>query len=128
MDTEALKVTPEEITKFRSELTDNPGAIATLDTIQECEGYLEDAIRILMIRETGTTPARNDWRDWLKKCSEFICQDEVREALESGLIGPAIEPISIHAGIPPGTATAISICAFKLGMKNVCSDSKPKAL
>ena len=57
-----------------------------------------------------------------KKCRQFICQEEVREALESGMIAPAIEPISMGAGIPPGVATAIGICAFKLGMKKVCAN------
>lgn len=84
MTTELTKVTPEEIAKFRAELADypNPKAIAALDEIEECEGYLEDAIPLLV---------------------------------------PAIEPISMGAGIPPGVATAIGICAFKLGMKKVCA-------
>jgi hypothetical protein len=122
MATELTKVTSEEIAKFRAELTDypNPGAIEALDAIEECEGYLEDAIPLLLMRETGTEPDKSIG-DLLEKCREFICQDEVREALESGLLVPAIEPISMGAGIPPGVATAIGICAFKLGMKKVCA-------
>ena len=121
MDIESTKVTPEEIAQFRAELVDNLSAIAALDAIEECEGYLEDAVPLLLMRETGTEPDRSIG-DLLKKCRQFICQEEVREALESGMIAPAIEPISMGAGIPPGVATAIGICAFKLGMKKVCAN------
>ena len=121
MNIESTKVTPEEIAQFRAELADNLSAIAALDAIEECEGYLEDAVPLLLMRETGTEPDRSIG-DLLKKCRQFICQEEVREALESGMIAPAIEPISMGAGIPPGVATAIGICAFKLGMKKVCAN------
>ena len=121
MDIESTKVTPEEIAQFRAELADNLGAITSLDVIDECDGYLKYAIPLLLMRETGTEPDRSIG-DLLKKCRQFICQEEVREALESGMIAPAIEPISMGAGIPPGVATAIGICAFKLGMKRVCAD------
>ncbi|CCI13178.1 Similar to tr/Q8YT38/Q8YT38 [Microcystis aeruginosa PCC 9806] len=120
MDIESTKVTSEEIAQFRAELVDHLSAIAALDAIEECEGYLEDAVPLLLMRETGTEPDRSIG-DLLKKCRQFICQEEVREALESGMIAPAIEPISMGAGIPPGVATAIGICAFKLGMKRVCA-------
>ena len=123
MNIESTKVTPEEIAQFRAELADNLGAITSLDVIDECDGYLKYAIPLLLMRETGTEPDRSIG-DLLKKCRQFICQEEVREALESGIIAPAIEPISISAGIPPGTATAIGICAFKLGMKRVCAGSE----
>jgi hypothetical protein len=120
MTTDSIQVTAEEIAQFRAELADNSRAIAALDAIEECEGYLEDAVPLLLI-EAGTEPDRSIG-DLFEKCRQFICQEEVREALESGMIAPAIEPISMGAGIPPGVATAIGICAFKLGMKRVCAD------
>ena len=120
MTTDSIQVTAEEIVQFRAELADNPRAIAALDAIKDCEGYLKDAVTLLLI-EAGTEPDRSIG-DLLEKCRQFICQEEVREALESGMIAPAIEPISMGAGIPPGVATAIGICAFKLGMKRVCAD------
>jgi hypothetical protein len=102
-------------------LADNLSAIAALDAIDECDGYLKYAIPLLLMRETGTEPDRSIG-DLLKKCRQFICQEEVREGLQSGMIAPFIEPISVSAGIPVGVATAIGICAFKLGMKKVCAD------
>ncbi|MEB3177888.1 MAG: hypothetical protein VKL59_02435 [Nostocaceae cyanobacterium] len=116
-----ITVTPEEIAEFRAQLVHYPQsqAIAALDVIEECEGYLEDAVPLLLMRETGHEPDRG-LNDLLDKCRKFICQEEVREALSSGILAPAIEPIAIGAGIPPGTATAIGICAFKLGIKKLC--------
>jgi hypothetical protein len=114
-----ITVTPEEISQFRSELADNPQALVALDTIEECESDLDDAVQLLVMRETAQD-AHRGLNDWLEKCRQFICQEEVREALESGLLAPAIEAIAIGISIPPGIATALSICVFKLGAKKFC--------
>ena len=90
-----------------------------LDAIEECEGYLDDAIPLLVMRETEQEADRS-LSDWLERCRHFLCQEEVREFLESGLIAPVIEPLSASVGIPLGTATALSICVFKLGAKKFC--------
>jgi hypothetical protein len=112
-------VTPEEIEQFREQLRDDPEAIAALDVIQECDGYVEDAVTLLIMRETGQEPDRGV-REWLQKCRTAICQEDVKEALASGLIAPAIEPLAISTGFPPGTATALGILAFKIGIKKLC--------
>lgn len=39
-----ITVTPEEISQFRDQLADRPQALAALSTIEECEGYLDDAV------------------------------------------------------------------------------------
>ena len=121
-----IQLTSEEIAQYRSELKSyhNPSVIAALDVIEkECDRYPEDAILLLLRRETDTEEDRS-MGDLLKKSRKFICQEEVREALESGVLAPAIEAISIGAGIPPGVATAIGICAFKLGIKKLCGVNK----
>ncbi|PAX45839.1 hypothetical protein CK510_29550, partial [Brunnivagina elsteri CCALA 953] len=68
-----ITVTPEEITQFRSQLADNAEALAALDTIEECEGYVEDAVPLLVMRETAREADRS-LNDWLEKCRQFICQ------------------------------------------------------
>ncbi|MDJ0795376.1 MAG: hypothetical protein QNJ51_00865 [Calothrix sp. MO_167.B12] len=136
MDIESLQATPAEIAQFRTHLADYPEAIAALDKIEQCGGYLQDAVELLLIQETGQV-LELDIRDadgdskidkLLKQCRQFICQEEVRDALESGVLAPAIEPIAIGAGIPPGTATALGICVFKLGIKKFCGkpNSQPE--
>jgi len=113
------RVTQAEINQFREQLRNNPEAIAALNVIQECDGYLEDAVTLLMMRETAKEPDRGV-DEWLKKCRKVLCKEEVKEALESGLIAPAIEPLAISMGLPPGTATALGILAFKIGIKKLC--------
>ncbi|BAY90513.1 MULTISPECIES: hypothetical protein [unclassified Tolypothrix] len=114
-----LTLTPAEISQFRSQLADSPEALAALDAIEECEGYLDDAIPLLVMRETAQEADRG-LNDWLEKIRQFVCQEEVRDALESGFIAPIIEPLAASAGIPLGTATALSILVFKLGAKKFC--------
>lgn len=115
-------VTPEEISRFRSQLADYPQALVALDTIEECERYLDDAVPLLVMRETGQEPDKSlSLNDLLEKCRQFICQEEVREFLESGLIAPIVEPLAVSAGIPLGTATALSILVFKLGARKFCN-------
>jgi hypothetical protein len=114
-----LTVTPEEISQFRSQLADSPEALKALNAIEECEGYLDDAIPLLVMRETAQEADRG-LNDWLEKIRQFVCQEEVREFLESGLIAPVIEPLTVSTGIPLGTATALSILVFKLGAKKFC--------
>ncbi len=121
-----IVVTQEELAQFRSQLADHPQAMVAIDTIEECEGYLEDALSLLAIRQTGQEADRG-LNDWLGKCRQFICLEEVREALESGVLAPAIEVLAVGASIPPGIATALSICVFKLGTKRFCTAPKSDA-
>ncbi|MBD2518065.1 hypothetical protein H6G93_24410 [Nostoc sp. FACHB-973] len=115
-----ITVTPEEITQFRNQLVDSPEtALAALDAIEECQGYLDDAVPLLVMRETAQEADRS-LNDLLERCRQFLCQEEVREFLESGLIAPIIEPLAVSTGIPLGTATALSILVFKLGAKKFC--------
>lgn len=119
-------ITPEEIEQFRQQLRDYPEVSTALDVIQECDGYLEDAVTLLIMRETGKEPDRGV-DEWLQKCRKVICQEDVKEALESGLIAPAIEPLAISMGLPPGTATALGILAFKIGIKKLCDTPKSES-
>jgi hypothetical protein len=118
-----ITVTPEEMSQFRSQLANSPEALVALDTIEECEGYLDDAVALVVMRETAQEPDRG-LNNWLEKTRQFICQEEVREALESGVLAPAIEAIALGTGIPLGIATALSISVFKLGAKRFCKVSE----
>jgi hypothetical protein len=114
-----ITITPEEISQFRSQLADSPEALEALDTIEECEGYLDDAVPLLVMRKT-TQEADRGLNDWLEKSRQFVCQQEVREALESGFLTPAIQAIAIGTGIHIGIVTALTIYVFKLGVKRFC--------
>ncbi|AFZ21249.1 hypothetical protein [Allocoleopsis franciscana] len=76
-------VTPAEIEKFRSQLTEYPEAIAALDEIEMCEGDLEAAAYVLAIN-AGEEVVRSDpkWLDrFAQKCRRVICQEEFKDEL-----------------------------------------------
>jgi hypothetical protein len=114
-------VTQEEINQFREQLAGYPEAIAALDLIEQRNGNLETAAKILAIR-AGYEPSRKlDLLDELsEKCRKVICQEEFKEDLAAGVIVAVIEPLATGAGIPPGLASAIAIYAFKTGVKKFC--------
>jgi hypothetical protein len=89
-------LTTQEIAQFRSQLSEYPTALEALDTIEDCEGDLEDAAISLAI-QVGQMPTTSDnWLDGLaKRCRVAICQSDYREAVASGtltsLVGELID-------------------------------------
>jgi hypothetical protein len=118
-------VTTQEIAQFRIQLADYPAAIAALDGVEECGGHLEDALTLLIMRETDREPDRG-FSEIVQKCRTIMCEEEFRNDLVGGLLGVVIEPVAISVGIPPSVATVIVIYAYKIGMKRFCEsiDSK----
>jgi hypothetical protein len=69
---------PQIIAELQVLFADIPEAIASLETIADCEGDLEDAAMTLAIR-AGQQPDINnsEWLDGLaKKCRVAICHSE----------------------------------------------------
>ncbi len=74
------------IEELQFQFADIPEAIASLETIADCEGNLEDAAITLAIR-VGQQPDINnsEWLDGLaKKCRVAICQAEFRNEMVDG--------------------------------------------
>jgi hypothetical protein len=81
-------VTSQEIAQFRSQLAEDSLALKALDTIEDCEGDLEDAAMTLAIR-VGQQPERanSEWLDALaRKWRAVICQEEFRSPLQNNSI------------------------------------------
>ncbi|MFM2303897.1 MAG: hypothetical protein RLZZ135_1307 [Cyanobacteriota bacterium] len=74
------------ITELQTQFADIPDAIASLETIADCEGDLEDAAMALAIR-AGQQPEMDN-SDWLKglakKCRVTICNSEFRNDMVDG--------------------------------------------
>lgn len=115
-------LTQEEIIRFRTQLAAYPEALMALDVVEECGGYLEDAITVIMMRETGAEPDRG-LNEVLEKCRKVVCQEEFRNDLLGGLLGVAIEPVAASVGIPLGIATAVVMYAYKKGINQFCDAS-----
>ncbi|WGV24797.1 hypothetical protein [Halotia branconii] len=116
-----LTVTPEEISQFRSQLADNQNALDALDLIEQRNGNLDTAAKILAIR-AGYEPSRKSdiLNDLLEKSRKIICQEEFRDELAAGIIPLVIEPLAMSVAIPPGLASVVAIYAFKIGVKKFC--------
>ena len=94
MTTDSIQVTAEEIAQFRAELADNPKALADIDVIERCEGYLEQAARILARRaDIEDVRAGITWESALKQARQVVCDEKFKEGLAPDLIGGIISAL-----------------------------------
>ncbi|MBD1807386.1 MAG: hypothetical protein KME25_09980 [Symplocastrum torsivum CPER-KK1] len=115
-------ITSQEIAQFRSELANNPDAMKALDTIEDCEGNLEDAAIALAIR-AGQQPQRDnaEWLDALaRKCRAVICQKEFREDLLNGSFAPVVAYLGATPLLPGILATPVLMYVMRQGVDNFC--------
>lgn len=116
------KLTVEEIATFRSRLTDYPDALMVLDTIEDCEGDLEDAAIVLAIR-AGQEPdtANSRWLDDLaRQCRGAVCKAEFRADLQNGLAGAAIGHLATTLLCPPLLSTLVVLYVLKQDIDQFC--------
>ena len=112
-------VTAEEIARFREQLKHYPEALAALDTIQECEGNLEEAARAIAIA-AGNTDVESDLLGTLStRCRTVICQEDMKEKMPV-LIAAIAEFLASSSGFPSRLATPIALFALDKGSENVC--------
>ncbi|MGK7873370.1 MAG: hypothetical protein AB4426_08660 [Xenococcaceae cyanobacterium] len=124
--TDSMKVTPEEITRYRSQLADHPKAISDLEVVERCEGNLEQAARVLT-RRAGVKEVRagENWQLALQKAREVVCDDKFTEGLLPGLIGGLIGALATST-IPVlvAVATPVSIYIAQVGIDSFCKSQK----
>ena len=112
-------VTAEEIEQFREQLKHNPEALAALDTIQECEGNLEEAARSIATA-AGNTDLESDLLEELStRCRTVICQEDMKEKLPV-LIAAIAEFLALSSGFPSRLATPIALFAIDKGSEDFC--------
>lgn len=115
-----IYLTTQEIAQYRSQLVDYEAALISLDTIEDCEGDLEDAAVSLAIK-VGQKPDRLDWLDGLsKRCRVAICQDKFQKDLLQGKLATTVGHL-INAGICPQIlVTPVVIYVMKQGIEEFC--------
>ena len=112
-------VTAEEIERFRKQLKHNPEALAALDTIEECEGNLEEAARSIATA-AGNTDVESDLLEQLStRCRTVICQED-REAELPVMISAIAEFLALSSGFPSRLATPIALFAIEKESENFC--------
>jgi hypothetical protein len=114
-------LTTQEIAQFRSQLSEYPTALEALDTIEDCEGDLEDAAISLAI-QVGQMPTTSDnWLDGLaKRCRVAICQSDYREAVASGTLTSLVGELIDKKICPEILVVPVVLYVFKVGVNDFC--------
>lgn len=117
----------EEIEQLRVKLSAHPAAIAAIDTIDDCDGDLEDAAITLAI-QVGMEPNTSDrWLDGLaKRWRAVICQSELREQLAQEVTADAIAALAAKTSLPLKLATPVAIYVIKTGTTSFCEPLEEK--
>ncbi len=114
-------LTSQEIAKFRSQLSEYPIALESLDMIEDCEGDLEDAAISLAI-QVGQMPTTSE--NWLegfaKRYRVAICQTEYREDLLVSQVSAIVKDLIKQKKCPEILVTPVVIYVIKLGVKEFC--------
>ncbi len=114
-------ISPEELARYRSQVSSNEIALKALDMIEDCEGDLEDAA-IALALQVGQEPDRSEqWLDGLaKRWRVFLCQTGIKEALQAGTISSAIALLAAETTIPAILATPVVLYVSKAGVGDFC--------
>jgi len=122
-----MTVTPEEIKRYRDELTDDPASLRALDMLEDCEGDLEDAA-IALALQSGQEPEESDrWLEGLaKRWRSFICQAGIKDCLVSGSIANAAKLLASETTIPSALAIPVILYAVKTGIEDFCKPLQEK--
>ena len=126
MNIESTKVTAEEIAQFRAELAEDSKALGDIDVIERCEGYLEQAARILARRaDIEDVRAGITWESALKQARQVVCDAKFKEGLAPDLIGGIIGAL-ITAGNPVLVAVATPCAGYivKVSLAEFCNTDK----
>lgn len=114
-------LTSQEIAQFRSQLSEYPQALEALDTIEDCEGDIEDAAISIAI-QVGQMPTTSDnWLDGVaKRYRVTLCHSEYREELLQGNISKMVGHLLEQNLCPQLLVTPVVIYAVKTGIQQFC--------
>lgn len=116
-----IVITPQELERYRAELSDHAAALEALRVIEDCDGDLEDAAIDLAIR-SGQEPDTNDrWLEGLaKRWRHVLCHADLQERLEDGLSGAVVDAIAASTEIPSKLVTPVALYVLESGVQNFC--------
>ena len=114
-------LTNQEIAQFRSQLSEYPTALEALDTIEDCEGDLEDAAISLAIQAGQMPTTSENWLDGLaKRCRVAICQSDDHEELLEGKVTGIFGDLIEKKICPEILVTPVILYVFKIGVNEFC--------
>jgi hypothetical protein len=121
------KIDLQIVTELQVQFADLPDAIASLETIADCEGDLEDAAMALAIR-VGQQPDINnsEWLDGLaKKCRVAICRSEFRNDMVDGNFMPLFQHFIQAKICPKLLILPVLLYAHEQGINRFCQPLDP---
>jgi hypothetical protein len=115
------------IEELQVQFADIPHAMVSLETINDCEGDLEDAAMALAIR-AGQQPDINN-SEWLKglakKCRVAICQAEFRNDMVSGNFLPLFQHFVLMKICPQVLILPVLLYVHESGVNLFCQPLDP---
>jgi hypothetical protein len=121
------KIDLQIVTELQIQFAELPDAIASLETIADCEGDLEDAAMALAIR-VGQQPDINnsEWLDGLaKKCRVAICRSEFRNDMVDGNFMPLFQYFIQAKICPKLLILPVLLYAHEQGVNRFCQPLDP---
>jgi hypothetical protein len=121
------KIDLQIVTELQIQFAELPDAIASLETISDCEGDLEDAAMTLAIR-VGQQPDINnsEWLDGLaKKCRVAICRSEFRNDMVDGNFMPLFQYFIQAKICPKLLILPVLLYAHEQGVNRFCQPLDP---
>ncbi len=116
-----ITLTTQEIAQFRSQLSEYATALEAIDTIEDCEGYLEDAAISLAIQAGQMPTTSENWLDGLaKRCRVAICHSDYREDFSKGNVSPIVGELIEQKICPEILVVPVILYVFKVGVKEFC--------
>jgi hypothetical protein len=115
------------IEELQVQFADIPAAMASLETIADCEGDLEDAAMTLAIR-VGQQPDINnsEWLDGLAKtCRVTICKSEFRNDMVNGNFVTLFEHFVLLKICPKLLILPVLLYAHESGVNLFCRPLDP---
>jgi len=116
-----INVTLDKIDHYRSQFAENPAALRALDTLEDCEGNLEDAAINLALK-AGQEPTESEgWLEgFAKRWRVQLCQAHLRPHILADNLKDAVPVLVEMTNLPVGLAIALLLYVKNGGLDDFC--------
>ncbi|MEB3274727.1 MAG: hypothetical protein ACO4AI_08560 [Prochlorothrix sp.] len=118
-----MQINPADFDQWRRALADYPDVLRSLETIEDCEGDLEDAAITLAIQANLEPDYRDRWLvSYAKRFRPLICQGDFRERLTQGdVISLVRHLVGTDSGCPELLAMPVALQIMDEGITVFCT-------
>jgi len=118
-----VQINPANLEQWRRAMADYPGVLRSLETIEDCEGDLEDAAITLAIQSNLEPDSRDRWlASYTKRFRPLICQPDFRQSLRQGdVISLVRHLVGTDSGCPEVLAMPVALQIMSEGVDCFCA-------